>query len=49
MPEAVRENPRRAPLLAIAGKAAEREWAGRRKKQRPGKQERAATRQKKRR
>ena len=49
--EAVREKPERAPRLSKAGKAAERERAGRgrRKKQRPGKQERAATRQKKRR
>ncbi|HET7216866.1 MAG TPA: RNB domain-containing ribonuclease, partial [Vicinamibacterales bacterium] len=49
--EAVREKPQRAPRVSKAGKAADREWAGRGRtqKQRPGKKERAAKRQKKRR
>jgi ribonuclease R len=49
--DAVREKPQRAPRVSKAGKAAEREWAARerKKKQRPGKKERAAKRQKKRR
>ena len=49
--DAVREKPQRAPRLSKAGKAAEREVAARerKKKQRPGKKERAAKRQKKRR
>ena len=49
--EAVREKPERAPRTSKTAKAADREWSagGRKKPQRPGKKERAAKRQKKRR